>query len=129
MKAGRLEKINAEFQVEIANIINNELNDPRINDIICVLRVETDNDLYKADVYVSIYNRDNKETFKALQSASGYVRKLLSKRVKLRTVPIINFILDESLAYSEKINNILDSLDIPKDEKELNEVDKKDENN
>mgnify|MGYP002518705689 CR=1 FL=1 len=129
MKAGRLEKINAEFQVEIANIINNELNDPRINDIICVLRVETDNDLYKADVYVSIYNRDNKETFKALQSASGYVRKLLSKRVKLRTVPIINFILDESLAYSEKINNILDSLDIPNDENELNEVDKKDENN
>ena len=129
MKAGRLEKINAEFQVEIANIINNELNDPRINDIICVLRVETDNDLYKADVYVSIYNRDNKETFKALQSASGYVRKLLAQRIRLRTVPIINFVLDESLAYSEKINNILNSLDIPDDGSESNEEDNKDEIN
>lgn len=116
MKAGRLEKINAELQSEIADIIRYELNDPRIDDIICILRVETDNDLYKTDVYVSLYDRDNKETFKALQNASGYIRKLLSKRVKLRTVPIINFVLDESLAYSEKINGILDSLDIPSDD-------------
>lgn len=122
MKAGRLEKINSELQVAIANIINNELNDPRINDIICVLRVETDNDLYKSDVYVSIFNKEKSEqTFRALQSASGFIRKLLSKKVKLRTIPIINFILDGSIAYSEKINNILETLDIPNDDVENDE--------
>lgn len=116
MKVGRIEKINAEFQVEIADIIRNELKDPRINGIISVLRVEVDNDLYMANVYVSIYNsNDETQTFKALQNCAGFIRKLLSKRVKLRTVPIVNFKLDKTLDYSENINNILNTLDI-KDE-------------
>lgn len=117
MKSGRIEKINAELQMEIANIINYELKDPRISGIISVLRVETDNDLYMANTFISIYNsNDEKTTFEALQKSSGFVRKLLSKRVKLRAVPIINFKLDKTIDYSENINSILEKLDIPKDE-------------
>ncbi|MGN1227779.1 MAG: 30S ribosome-binding factor RbfA [Christensenellales bacterium] len=117
MKSGRIEKINAELQVEIANIIKNELKDPRISGIISVLRVETDNDLYMANTYISIYkSNDEKATLKALQNSSGYVRKLLSKRIQLRTIPIINFKLDKTMDYSENINSILEKLDIPNDD-------------
>ena len=117
MKAGRIEKINSELQIEIADIINKELKDPRIDGFISLIKVDTDNDLYMTNVYVSIYNSTDKEkTFKALQSGSGFIRKLLSKRVKLRTIPIINFKLDKSIEYSESINKILDNIDIPKDD-------------
>lgn len=117
MKSGRIEKINSELQIEIANIINNEIKDPRVNGIISVLRIETDNDLYMSNVYISIYNSKNKEeTFKSLQNSSGFVRKELSRRVKLRTIPIINFKLDKSIDYSENINSILEKLDIPNDD-------------
>ena len=117
MKSGRIEKINSELQIEIANIIRNELKDPRISGIISVLRVETDNDLYMANTYISIYNsNDESATFDALVKSSGFVRKLLSKRVKLRTIPSINFKLDKTMDYSENINSILEKLDIPNDE-------------
>lgn len=117
MKDGRIEKINAELQTEIANIIRNEIKDPRVDGIISVLRVDTDNDLYMANVYISIYNSHNEsETYKALQKSSGFVRKLLAKRVKLRAMPIVNFKLDKTMDYSEEINSILEKLDIPEDE-------------
>lgn len=117
MKAGRIEKINSELQQEIANIIHNELKDPRIDGFISLIKVETDNDLYMTNVYVSIYNSKNKEkTFEALNSSSGYIRKLLSSRIRLRTIPIINFKLDKSIEYSETINKILENIDIPEEE-------------
>lgn len=117
MKSSRLNRINVEVRELISEIIQYELNDPRIDGIITVLKVEVDNELEFAQTYVSIYNSKNEdETFEALQSCSGYIRKLLSKRLTLRTVPTIKFIRDRGNEYREKIDKILSTLDIPKDD-------------
>ena len=116
MKSSRLDRINVEVKELISEIIQFELNDPRINGIITVLKVEVDNELEFAKTYISIFNsKDANETFEALQSCAGYIRKLLSQRLKLRTVPAIKFILDKGNEYQEKIDKILSTLDIPKD--------------
>lgn len=117
MKDGRLYKINAEIHRAVAEIINYELKDPRISGIISVLRVETDNDLYQSVVYISIYNsKDEKETFSALQNCAGFIRKELNHKIKLRTIPMVVFKMDNTMEYSENINKVLSTLDIPKDD-------------
>ena len=117
MKSSRLNRINVEVRELISEIIQYELNDPRINGIITVLKVEVDNELEYAKTYVSIFNsKDEAQTFEALQSCASYIRKLLSKRLMLRTVPAIKFILDKGNEYQEHIEKILSTLDIRKDE-------------
>ena len=117
MKSSRLNRINVEIRELISEIIQYELNDPRLDGIITVLKVEVDNELEYAQTYVSIYNsKDEEQTFQALQSCAGYIRKLLSKRLTLRTVPAIKFIRDRGNEYREKIDQILSTLNIPDDE-------------
>ena len=117
MKGTRLIRINEQLREVISEIVQNELNDPRITGLVTILRVDVDNELYLANVYISIYNsKDEKLTFDTLQSCAGFIRKLLSKKVQLRTVPNIKFIQDKNLDYSEKINTILSNLNIPNEE-------------
>ena len=105
----RLERVNAQIQKEVANIINYELNDPRLEgEIISVLRVETASDLKYVKIFVSIYgNKDKHEVLDAIKAASGYIKKILTPKIDLRVVPTLDFRLDESLDYSEKIEEII----------------------
>lgn len=119
MDSSRLGRINAELKKEIANIINYELSDPRLSGIRSVTRVESDNELERSNVYISILASNEEErqsSFLAIRSSASYIRKTLSHRLKLRTVPYLNFILDTSIEYSEKINAILNTINIPEDE-------------
>ena len=108
----RIERVNAQIQKEVANIISYELNDPRLeNELISVLRVETASDLKYVKIFVSIYgNKDKQEVLDAIKSAGGYIRKLLTPKIDLRVVPMLDFRLDESLDYSEKIDEIIKDL-------------------
>lgn len=45
-----------------------------------------------------------------MNDSKGYIRKELSKRFKTRTVPELNFVLDESLQYGAKIEAILQEI-------------------
>ena len=105
----RLDRVNSQIQKEVANIINYELNDPRLeNEIISVLHVETSPDLKYVKIFLSIYgNKDKQEVLNAVKSASNYIKKVLAPKIDLRVVPTLDFRLDESLDYSYKIENII----------------------
>lgn len=91
-----------------------ELRDPRLQDI-TVTEVTIDRELKYADIYVNALGDESrqKEVMAALESATGYLRRELASRVRLRTVPHLHFHWDPTLAHAEKINQILDDLDIP----------------
>lgn len=110
----RIDRINSEMQKSISAIIR-RLKDPRITSMVSVIEVNTAKDLKTAKVYVSCYGGDTEQTFEAIKRCSGHIRKELSDEFKeLRCVPQLNFILDISMDYSEKINAIL--TEIKKDE-------------
>lgn len=121
--SNRVEKGSSLLQKSLSEIIENELNDPRLeNEIITISKVNLSSDLGYAKVFVSIYNsKDEKKSLEVLKNASGYIRKLLKDKVKFRVLPLIDFELDTSVAYSQKINNLLknitysDSLDDKED--------------
>ena len=108
MKNVRLERINSELQKHLSYILDNELRDPQINAIISVCAVETTPDLDTAHVYISSIGATPKdEVLARIKGAGSFIRGELSRRVKLRKTPRLEFRLDNSEEYAAKINNIL----------------------
>ncbi len=111
MKNVRLERINSQIQKELGFIIDTKLRDPQIDAMVSVCSVDTTQDLAEAKVYISsIGNTPKEEVLARIKGAGGFLRGELSKRVKLRNTPRLNFYLDNSLEYSEKIENILKNI-------------------
>ena len=112
----RLERIDEELKKEISNIINYELKNPKVTGLISVTKTKITPDLKYAKVYVSILNSKNtKETLANLKKSSGYIRTEIAKRINLRITPELIFILDDSMEYGAKIDQILKEI-IPKKE-------------
>ena len=110
----RMQRVNSEVQKAVMEIINNSVKDPRLTDIISVTGAEVDQDLKNAKVYLSIYSNDparKQSNFDAIKSSAGFIKRELSKKLPhIRQVPNLNFFIDESLDYSDKINRILDDI-------------------
>lgn len=112
----RLGRIDEELKKEISNIINYELNNPKVTGIISVTRCKITPDLKYAKVYVSILNSKNvKDTLANLKKSSGFIRTEIAKRINLRITPELIFVLDDSMEYGAKIDQILKEI-IPQKE-------------
>ncbi len=104
----RLGRIDEELKKEISNIINYELNNPKITGMISVTRTKITPDLKYAKVYVSILNSKNvKDTLANLKKSSGFIKSEIAKRINLRITPELIFVLDDSMEYGAKIDQIL----------------------
>ena len=105
----RTDRISVEMQREISDIIKG-LKDPRIGGMISVTRVEVTRDLRHAKVYVSVYDKDEesaKASFKAIESAGGFIRREVGARMKIRYTPLLHFVMDDSIAYGAHILEVL----------------------
>ena len=111
----RIERVAHEIKKEMGTIVQNELGDPRVG-FITIMRVEITKDLQLAKVYFSVMGNDQqkRKAEEALESAKGFIRRLIGQRLKLRLTPEIIFKLDSSVEYSiaiaEKIERIKDEL-------------------
>ncbi len=111
MKNIRLERINSEIKKAIAYIIDHELRDPQIDTIVSVSSVKTTPDLAHAYVYItSLGNTDKQIILSRIKGAASFIRGELSKRVKLRITPYLEFRLDDSEEYAQKIDSILKTI-------------------
>lgn len=123
MASHRIERTTEDVKRELTAIFR-ELKDPRVTGaFLSIVRVEVTNDLSYCTVQVSaIEGLDKaKEAVKGLKSASGFIRRELGHRLKLRHVPELIFNATDSIEYSANISRILNSLDISEDEEEDNE--------
>lgn len=102
-------RINEEMKREISNIIRNDIKDPRLTAMTSVTRVEVTRDLSYAKVYVSLYGntKSKNETLEALKNSSGFIRREVGHRIRLRTTPEIIVELDDSIEHGMHIDEIL----------------------
>jgi ribosome-binding factor A len=113
----KIERVDSEIMRELSNILAYEIKDPRLCTMISVTGVNTAKDLKTAKVYVSIFDENTvKESLNVLNGASGYIRKLLFDRLKIRLVPYLTFIADTSVSQGCKIDKILRTLNIKSEE-------------
>ena len=104
----RIEKLQELIKQEIGKILLMDIKDSRIG-FVTVTGVEMTGDLREAKVFVSIMGNDEqiKTSWEGLQSALGFIRREIGKRIKIRFTPEISFELDKSLDYSEHIQKLL----------------------
>ncbi|MEG1711174.1 MAG: 30S ribosome-binding factor RbfA [Clostridia bacterium] len=113
MSVPRTDRLNAEFQKNIYEILKNKVKDPRITEMFSVTKVETDKELSFAKVYISIFSKDKAktdETMEAIVRSAGFARRELSKEMRIRTVPQLIFVKDDSMEYSDKIDKIINEI-------------------
>ena len=105
----RPERVAEQVRIEIAEILQRELKDPRIGLATCT-RVSVSGDLGVAKVYVSVLgnSEEQKNTMAALEHAAGYVRRLLSQRLGLRSSPEVRFAYDPSVEYSIRLDELIE---------------------
>ncbi len=103
-----LERVDSQLKKELSLILIYELKDPRIDVPLTVMKVDAAKDLSYAKVAVSAYGSEDKNSlFKALNNASGHIRKLLFGRLKIRTVPFFEFVPDDSMDNTFRVNELL----------------------
>ena len=112
----RQEKLAQAIKKEISGIIQEELKDPRLG-FMTITAVELTPDYKYANVFFSVLGQeqDYKKAKNALNSALGFIRRLIAQRIRFRFVPEIVFKEDRSCEYGFKIEKILNEI------KELNE--------
>lgn len=105
----RMDRINGLLQQEISRILKFDLRDPRVSEIISVTHVDVTADLSRAKVFISILGNEieKRNSLLVLKSASGFIHKSMRSNLILRTVPSINFVLDESIEQSESMVQLI----------------------
>ena len=99
-----------------SQILRDEVRDPRLR-LVTITRVKLASDLGAATIFYSPLGEDPSdaraaELNAAMVAVTGFVRRSLSKRVKLRHTPSLRFILDDSIAEGSQTLSLIRSLDI-----------------
>jgi ribosome-binding factor A len=106
----RSRRIAEQIQREIADLNRTELKDPRIPAFITITDVEVTRDQEHAKVFFTTLtdSGDVGETTAALKRAAGFLRTQLAHRMKLRTVPQLDFKYDASVERGVKLSRLID---------------------
>jgi ribosome-binding factor A len=104
----RLERISDRIREEMADLLLRELNDPRLKQVF-VTEVKVDRELSNAEVYVSALEGKTRapEVLQGLESAGGYIRRELARRVELRAFPRLRFFWDPTPENADRIERTL----------------------
>ena len=126
--SSRAQRVADQIQRELANLIQLEVNDPRVG-MVSITGVDVSRDLAHARVHITVMNTlsedadvneatlsspgeldklEIEENLKALTKASGYLRTLLSKRLSTRSVPKLEFHYDSSIERGQQLSDLID---------------------
>lgn len=125
----RLKRMADSVQRELADLIRQDLKDPRLGGLITISAVKVSADLGYADVYITVMGHElgdeqseetYKETLDVLNRASGFLRQELGRRIKTRVTPRLRFHYDKTNAYGNYMFGLIAEAvrDLPKREDE-----------
>ncbi len=106
----RTDRLNSEYRREISAILAGPLKDkePDLKGIVSVTEADIAPDLKTAKVYLSIYapEEEKERTFALIRENAGFVRRELSRVMRMRTVPVLTFLLDGSMEYGSRMDEL-----------------------
>jgi ribosome-binding factor A len=112
----RIRRVAEQIRGELSQVLREEVGDPRIG-LVTVTRVKLASDLGAATIFYSPLGEDPDEARRveldrAMRSVTPFLRRSLSKRVKLRHTPELRFVLDDSIAEGSHTLELIRSLDV-----------------
>lgn len=111
----RARRVADQIQRHLAELIQKELGDPRVG-MVTVTAVEVSHEFEHARIYFTVLSNklddpsQVKETTEALNHASGFLRRELARRLKLRTTPDLVFVHDTSLEQGNRLTDLIKSV-------------------
>lgn len=111
MSSRRRQQVADLIRDEVSEILTYEMKDPRLG-MVSITRVEMSPDLRYATIFASVYADDDEreQTLQALTGATGFIRRLLAPRLKIRHIPALSFRLDSSMEHAEQITRTLNEI-------------------
>ena len=108
----RIERVNNLIRHEISELLQRQVKDPRLGSFVAVTEVSISLDLKYARIFVSHIGseQEKQETLNALTSASGFFRRELAKRLRLRHIPELNFQWDDSIERGTHLLKLIDQV-------------------
>ena len=103
----RSQRVAQQLRKEISDVITNRVKDPRLG-FFTVTEVDVSDDLKLARVYISIMKEEErKASIEVLEAARKFIRSELGKRLRMRAIPSLEFKLDTTLEYGDRIDKLL----------------------
>jgi ribosome-binding factor A len=116
----RAERVSNLIRREISELLQKQVNDPRLSGFISVTNVSTSPDLKQTKILVSFLGdkTQKSEILKGFKAATGYFRRELANSLKLRIIPELSFELDDSIERGSKVIQLINQVvsDNAKDE-------------
>ncbi len=111
MAGNRPERVAEQIRIELTQLIARDVHDPGIG-FITLTKVTVTPDLQIARIYYTTLGDANaqKDTGKALQRASPFLRRQVAQRIRLRRVPELEFFYDKTIAQHDRVEQILQQL-------------------
>src|SRR5207249_6004542 len=112
MQSRRIDRIEEQLRIELSEIIEREIQDPRIG-LTTVTAVKVSPDLRHGRVFVTVLGNeeDRKKALAGLRSAASFIRRSLSKRLHhMRRIPELSFDYDETVEKGIRIEELLDQI-------------------
>ena len=107
----RTQRIGDQIQRELATMIAREVKDPRLG-FVTVTGVDVTRDIGHAKVFFTVLGDDSAEliagNLEVLNDAAGYLRMLLGKAMRLRSVPMLHFHYDESISRGAHLSALIE---------------------
>lgn len=105
----RTDRVGSQMQRELALLVRDELNDPRLG-MITIQEVRIVRDFSHATVYFTLIGGElsNQETAAILNEAAPFFRHELGHRINLRSLPKLHFLYDESVEQGARLSALID---------------------
>lgn len=107
----RADRVGALIQEVLSDLLKKNIRDPRLV-MTTITRVKMSPDLKLARIYFSIYGGSSKSEAASMgfESARGFIKRSLARRLGLRYMPDLKFFYDDSLDYSFHIEKLLEKI-------------------
>ena len=114
----RTDRIAEMMQRKLAQIIQQEVKDPRLPSFITISADTVTRDLGHAKIYFTALNDEAGMADTILNASASYLRSALARTLTLRTVPQLHFIHDKSIEYGRHLSRLIDQVNPPEQDDE-----------
>jgi ribosome-binding factor A len=121
-QGSRPDRVADQIRSELALLLTREVHDPGIG-FVTITRVQMTPDLQQARVFYTALGDDKarKNTERAIDRAGAFLRRQIGSRLRLKRVPDLTFIYDESIAGQDRIERLLNEIRTPDPDADSND--------
>jgi len=108
----RRERLASVIEEVVSELLQREIKDPRVAGMTSITRVEVTADVRQAKIYISVMGDEaaRRDTLRALEHATGFIRSKLGEELTIRHIPAITFQLDRSLEQGDRVLALINEM-------------------